>query len=239
MRDYKQGKIYTIRCKYVDSLIYVGSTVERLCVRMARHRASSKRYECMDYRLYQEVNKTNWDDWFIELYEDCPCESKEQLNKREGQIIREIATLNKRVAGRTKQEYYLENAARLNENKKQYRRENAERIKERRKEYCQENAERIKEISKEYYRDNCEKIIEKNKQYNRENADKIQEYRLENADKIQEYNKEYRRENAARLNERQNEKINCECGAIITRCGFARHKRSDKHAKKMEKMIDT
>jgi hypothetical protein len=224
MRDYKQGKIYTIRCKYDDSLIYVGSTVERLCVRMARHRASSKRYECMDYRLYQEVNKTNWDDWFIELYEDCPCESKEQLNKREGQIIREIATLNKRVAGRTKQEYYLENAARLNENKKQYRRE---------------NAERIKEISKEYYRDNCEKIIEKNKQYNRENADKIQEYRLENADKIQEYNKEYRRENAARLNERQNEKINCECGAIITRCGFARHKRSDKHAKKMEKMIDT
>jgi hypothetical protein len=198
MRDYKQGKIYTIRCKYDDSLIYVGSTVERLCVRMARHRASSKQDKCINFPLYQEVNKTNWDDWFIELYEDCPCESKEQLNKREGQIIREIATLNKQVAGRTKQEYY---------------------------------------------RDNCEKINEKKKQYHRDNAayfnEKKKQYRRENAERIKEWKKEYHRENSALINERQREKINCECGAIITRCGFARHKRSDKHAKKMEKMIDT
>jgi hypothetical protein len=74
----------------------VGSTVKRLCRRMTTHRGHSKRDEHMNKPLYQEVNKTNWDDWYIELFEDYPCENKEQLNRREGQIIREIGTLNKR-----------------------------------------------------------------------------------------------------------------------------------------------
>jgi hypothetical protein len=39
------------------------------------------------------------DYWYIELNEDCPCERKEQLTQREGQVIREIGTLNKRIKG--------------------------------------------------------------------------------------------------------------------------------------------
>jgi hypothetical protein len=292
MPDYSFGKIYTIRCRYDDNLIYVGSTVEKkLCDRMSKHRSNSKQDRCINIPLYQEVNKTNWDDWFMELYEDCPCESKEQLNKREGQIIREIGTLNKQVAGRSRKEYRIDNSDKLKQYHKQYRQENAaklneykcenaERIKERRKEYCQENAERIKEISKEYYHDNFEKINEKNKQYNRENAEKLKEYRRQyyqdNADKIQEYNKEYRRnnsekikeiskeylrnnsekikeyrrnnaekqkeyrrENAAKLHEYTSELITCQCGSVIARGGFARHKRTNKHIENMKKMIDT
>jgi hypothetical protein len=38
MPDYKQGKIYTIRCKTDDPLIYVGSTTQSLCERLAKHR---------------------------------------------------------------------------------------------------------------------------------------------------------------------------------------------------------
>ena len=34
-------------------------------------------------------------------YENYPCENEEQLNKREGEIIREIGTVNKQIAGRT------------------------------------------------------------------------------------------------------------------------------------------
>ena len=37
----------------------------------------------------------------IELFENFPCNSKEELNKKEGQIIREIGTINKQIAGRT------------------------------------------------------------------------------------------------------------------------------------------
>jgi hypothetical protein len=32
----------------------------------------------------------DWDNWYIELYEVCPCENREQLCKREGEIIRLI-----------------------------------------------------------------------------------------------------------------------------------------------------
>ena len=228
MRDYKQGKIYTIRCKYDDSLIYVGSTVERLCVRMARHRCKSKRDESMHYLLYQEVNKTNWDDWFMELYQDYPCESKEQLNKREGQIIREIGTLNKQIAGRSQQEYYRENFERWQQYHKQYNHDNAEKRIEYKKQYYIDNIDYFREKHKQYRQDNFEKLREKRKHY-----DQI------NAARLKEYHKQYYQENAAKLNERQYEKITCECGAIIARGGKYLHKRTNKHIENMKKMIDT
>ena len=209
MRDYKQGKIYTIRCKYDDSLIYVGSTVERLCVRMSKHRGKSKRDECINKPLYQEVNKTTWDDWYIELYEDCPCESKEQLNKREGQIIREIGTLNKQIAGRTKKEFYRENFEKIREKQKQYRRDNTVHLKEINKQYRRENAARLNENKKQYYIDN----IEKYKQYHQDNAEKRNGYKRE--------------------------LITCQCGGVISRGGFAQHTRTNKHIENMKKMIDT
>jgi hypothetical protein len=42
-----------------------------------------------------------------------PCENKEQLNKREGEISREIGTVNKTVTGRTHKEYYETNKGKL------------------------------------------------------------------------------------------------------------------------------
>ena len=47
---------------------------------------------------------TDFNDWYIELFEDFQTERKGQLNKREGEIIREIGTLNKNIAGRTNKE---------------------------------------------------------------------------------------------------------------------------------------
>ncbi len=38
MPNYKNGKIYTIRCKIDASLIYVGSTTDKISTRMAKHR---------------------------------------------------------------------------------------------------------------------------------------------------------------------------------------------------------
>ncbi len=104
---YKNGKIYTIRYKNDDSLIYVGSTVQPLFKRWFEHKRREKNEKSKEYNyfLYQKMRETNIEDWYIELYEEFSCENKEQLNKREGQIIREIGTLNKVIAGRTKKEY--------------------------------------------------------------------------------------------------------------------------------------
>jgi hypothetical protein len=120
MPHYKQGEIYTVRCKLmICTLIYVGCTTQSLCERMAKHRYDSIKNPTICF--YQYIN--DWNDWYIKLYENYPCENKEQSNKREGEIIREIGTVNKQIAGRTYKEYYEDN----------YYEKNKEKIAEQRK----------------------------------------------------------------------------------------------------------
>ncbi len=120
---YKNGKIYTIRYKNDESLIYVGSTVQPLFKRWFEHKRRVKNEKSKEYNyfLYQKMRETNIEDWCIELYEEFSCENKEQLNKREGEIIREIGTLNKCISGRSKKEHYEDNRNKiLVNNKKKY-----------------------------------------------------------------------------------------------------------------------
>ena len=148
MPDYSKGQIYTIRCYDDKSLIYVGSTIQPLSKRFNHHKKDN------NCSLYQYINKNYngiWNNWYIELYEEFKCDNKEQLNKREGEIQREIATINKRIEGRTKKEYYLENVDKIKENIKEYYLENADKIKENKKEYYLENVEKIKERKRLYY----------------------------------------------------------------------------------------
>ena len=79
INKYNTGKVYTIRCKTDDTLMYVGSTTQPLCRRLAGHKTDNKKYP--NSLLYSTINN-NWDNFFIELYEEYPCENKEQLNKR-------------------------------------------------------------------------------------------------------------------------------------------------------------
>ena len=105
---YKNGKIYTVRYKNDDSLIYVGSTIQPLFKRWYEHK-SKVNNEKINYFLYQKIRETNVGNWYIELYEEFSCESKEQLNQREGEVIRELGTLNKCIPGRTQKEFYENN----------------------------------------------------------------------------------------------------------------------------------
>ena len=139
---YKRGKIYTIRCRYDDSLIYVGSTINILAKRMGRHRGDKK---CS---LYQYVDG-NWKDWYIELYEEYACNNKQLLEKREGEVIREIGTINKQIAGRTQKEYRQDNREKIIEIQKEHYQVNREKIAEYKKEYRQANKEKIAEQRKE------------------------------------------------------------------------------------------
>jgi hypothetical protein len=154
MPDYSKGKIYTIRCRTDDSKIYVGSTIQSLAVRFGGHKIHSKEEKKKNMKLYVEVNN-NWSDWYIELYENYPCSSREELHKREGEIIRLIGTLNYLIAGRDQKGWYDENV----DKKHQYYIENIDKIKEQRKEY------QIKEYQKEYRIENADKIKEKRKEY--------------------------------------------------------------------------
>ena len=91
MRDFSKGKIYTIRCRSDVSKIYVGSTTQPLSKRWGDHKHCWKSGNHLPFhKLIEDIN-----DWYIELYEAFPCQNNEELTRREGQIMREIATLNK------------------------------------------------------------------------------------------------------------------------------------------------
>ena len=119
MPDYSKGKIYTLRCRTDDALLYVGSTIQHLCDRQASHKRSSKAEKCKKCLLYRTINN-DWDNWYIKLYEEYPCDNREQLCKREGEVIRLIGTLNSRIEGRTNKEWYNDNK----EKKKKYYEDN-------------------------------------------------------------------------------------------------------------------
>ena len=139
MPDYSKGKIYTIRCRTDATLIYVGSTIQPLAKRWGQHKAQY--FKTPNYILYQAIDN-DWDNWYIELYELFPCNCKEELLKKEGEMIREIGNLNFQVAGRTQKEYNKDNEEKLDKYYKEWRECN-------------------KEYQKEYYIDKKEKLNEK------------------------------------------------------------------------------
>ena len=219
---YKRGQIYTIRCRYDDSLIYVGSTINILAKRMVEHRSHKK---CS---LYQYVDG-DWDNWYIELYEEYPCNNKQILEKREGELIREIGTINKVIPGRTRKEYNQDNRDKILEKQKEHYQANREILLEKHKQYNQANRDKLLEKQKEHYQANRDKIAEKHKEYHEANKEKIlekqKEYRQDNREKLVEYQREYRQAN----HEKINEKITCDiCGCQSARHHLKRHQKTKK-----------
>lgn len=139
---YRRGQIYTIRNIKDDTMIYVGSTIDSLSKRFYNHKAVCKIAESK-ITLHKLIINNDWADWYIELYEQYPCNNRAELCKREGEVIREIGTINKCIAGRTMKEYYEDNVDRLKENSKKYREDNADKIKEYNKKYHDDNAKKV------------------------------------------------------------------------------------------------
>ena len=147
MPDYQNGKIYTIRCRTDDTKIYVGSTTTTLSQRITQHRSASKK----ETKTQWYNNVEDWKDWYIELYENCPCDKKEQLLKREGEIIREIGDLKYQIAGRTSKEWSNENPEKKQAScKKYYEKHHEERLLYK-KAYRKANKEKIAEYKANYW----------------------------------------------------------------------------------------
>jgi len=113
MEKYKKSKIYTIRSPNTDKF-YIGSTIQYLCQRFASHKS----------RLYTSSKIIfDYGDAYVELLENFPCNNKEELNKREGELIRHYKDncINQNMAGRTPKEYVKEKKDKINEyNRKRY-----------------------------------------------------------------------------------------------------------------------
>ena len=147
MPDYQNGKIYKIWSPEGDD-IYIGSTTEILCRRLAAHKSNYNIGRTTTSRILFE----KYTDVRIELMEEFPCDKKSKLIAREGHYIRTLNCVNKTIPDRTFKEYYEKN-----------------------KDYYKEYYETNKDKIKEYYIDNKNHILEQRKEYRKKNKDRIKE----------------------------------------------------------------
>lgn len=148
MPDYQKGKIYKIYSVSNEELVYYGSTIQPLNVRLSGHIRDCKMNRNCSSKLVLHA-----EDYKIELVEEYPCVNKQQLLKKEGEYIKNNVCVNKTIPCRTKKEYneiYYEN--------------NKEKLKEKKKEYYENNREHKKDYDKVYRENNKEAILEKKKE---------------------------------------------------------------------------
>ena len=154
MPDYQKGKIYKLWSPQgEEDEIYIGSTCDKLYKRKNQHK-SKNHNNCSSKILFEK-----YDDVRIEVIEEYPCNSKAELNKKEGEYIKNNKCLNRNVAGRTHKEYCEDNKEYIKEYQHHYHKEYQFKNYEK-------NKEKILEMKKKYYQDNKEKILERIKKSN-------------------------------------------------------------------------
>ena len=142
------------------------------------------------FNIFDEYGPDNCKIELVELY---PCNSKIELERREGHYIKDNECVNRIIVGRTKLEYYSDNKERIKQKVKEYRIDHLEQVKEKQKEYRQDNKETLKEKNKQYLKEHREELLERMKEYYRNNQETLKEnahdYYQENKDKVMDYKK--------------------------------------------------
>ena len=136
-----------------------------------------------------------------------PCNSKQELERKEGEYQLTIECINTKIAGRTPKEHYQDNRESMLKKSFEYYHNNKEDIAKKVSEFYQINKEKISEYNKQKYQDNKEHFKEYSKQYRLDNSLEVAKN-----DKL-----------------RKSKDVICECGLKLKRCVLARHKRSKKH----------
>jgi len=123
------GKIYKLVCN-VTGLVYYGSTVQSLKVRLSDHKKNYKRYLNGKYRYTTSFKILETGDYNIHLVEDYRCMNRKQLESIERVYIEGYPCINKIVVGRTDKEYYENNKHKIKEYKKEYYQKNKHKLNE-------------------------------------------------------------------------------------------------------------
>ena len=204
MLDYQNGKIYKLWSPEGIE-IYIGSTITSLSLRKAKHKHNSNK--CSSKLLFEKYN-----DVRIELIENCPCNNKEELLKKEGEHIRSNKCVNKYIPDRTIKEWREDNKELHKEKMKEWYEKNREKMLEKSKKCYENNKEQILEQSKERYENNREKFLEQMKEWRENNK----EYNKEYYEKNKEKSKERYEKNSEKIAEQCAQPYLCECGRTIT-----------------------
>lgn len=204
MPDYSLGKIYRIWSPSTDK-VYIGSTVEPLlCRRLTNHRRQYKSFKGGKFHYVTSFAVLEFEDAKIELVESFPCASKDELQKREGEVIRATDNaVNRYIAGRTKVEYANDNIDKIKDYMVTYRAAHEDELKTKRAEYRKANIEHIVARETRYKTEHRGTICARMKLYNAEHREEVHAKRKVRTD--------------------------CSCGGYFNSYGKARHFKSGRH----------
>lgn len=152
MASYQNAVVYAIRSHQTD-LFYIGSTRTPLHKRLSKHRIDYKLW-CKDntYKYVSSFEILKFDDAYIELLEECPCENVQQLHKKEGECIRlhRDVCVNIQIPGREWDEYYKDRRDHRIKNSKTYVEAHKEETKVYQKTYREAYKEELNAYNKAY-----------------------------------------------------------------------------------------
>lgn len=149
---YQRGKIYKITDNNHTEM-YIGSTIDTLGSRISNHRNKYRKYlqdKKTRIRSFDLFEKYGIDNCQIELLEEYPCNSKIELEKKEGEYIKNNKCVNKCIAGRSNKEYRQDNREKIAEYHRQYQQENKDKLNEKKRQYREENKEKFNERQRKY-----------------------------------------------------------------------------------------
>ena len=136
-------------------------------MRMCGHRKDYRRFKEGNDRymtVYKIFDKYDETKCRIELMEEYPCNTRQELERREGELIRNTECLNKNIAGRTAKERYEDDRDKYLEKFRQHHKNNTERRSEYNKEYREKNKDKVKEQKRKDYENRRVEILTKLKQ---------------------------------------------------------------------------
>ena len=113
MTNFQNGKIYKIISNNTTNL-YIGSTTKNLSARISEHASHYKAWQNGKYHYMRAFELIKEGDYQIVLIENFPCNSKEELRKRERYYIENSENcINKCLPCQTRAEcikrYYINN----------------------------------------------------------------------------------------------------------------------------------
>lgn len=167
MVNYQNSKIYKV-INSVNDNVYIGSTAVSLSYRMGDHRLKTRRGKFKEGSLQYHMNNLGIDKFKIILIENYPCDTKEELKKREQYFINEMkpaynlmdAYLDDETRAMKKKKCQYAYHQKNKDKAKEYREKNKEKIAERYKTYSQtEKAKKSKAESNAIYKQNNKEKI--------------------------------------------------------------------------------
>ncbi|MCR9103561.1 MAG: GIY-YIG nuclease family protein [bacterium] len=208
--DYSNTHFYKIVCKDTNDLsMYIGHTTN-FTKRKNKHKScccneSSTHYNLPLYKYIRDQG--HWHNWDMVLIETKFCETLLEVKKYERELI-DLMKPNLNIA----RPFVTDDD--LKEYRQNYYQENIDTIKLKRQIY-RDNHKEQKNISDNIYRENNKEKV----------SDGKKKYYQENKEYVKQRVKQYREDNREKLLE----KIECECGSVVSKLCFTKHKKTVKH----------